>query len=1654
MPAAPTWQTVSIPFVGGVDTKTSPPLVLNGRLLQAKNCIMNYRGRVEKRYGFSRLPASPLTTASWCDSFGVGTPGSTLLDQELLIGGSGTQYGYSPASSSWMQNGTVQPWGVTTKTAYAGTTDCQGVDLALNFDTPTAGGEYACYAYTKASGGVWFSVFDDNTGQNVMPDTQLDPNAHDPRVVSIGPWFCIIVQVGEIGNATLVIYRINPFQKTVVGPVPLLNNYHVNTFDARAVAGSPVGNAGQYIAVAYAQVDGISGGYILGFDPWALAISTPAANFTTFQVLSMAVSVFAPTGLGFPGRVAVIFNTQASVPASVYLQWFDLSLNADNSQTVDTFTNAGAPWGKLTLGQTPGGWTAFMETLAVQDSAGDFITMPAIRTATGLVNSSATVTATFCKRGQAIAGDMFSLNGVVYLPTVYQGNYGATAQVYTQMQSLQPEYLLLQGGTTEVARFAQDNAAGPAQFPRCPRVSTDLAGNVVWGCGLRTQMTAGFNGQYQIVRSVGRAVFEYEVQPFSETLGDSLFLTGGFLSSYDGSAFVEDGFHLDPEPPVADLCNIGCVRVQMGTSSGGLAGGWVATVPGANSSGVIFTSVGNSSFSVRIISDQAVVGLVQFTIGAGNQINISFNPASGPFGPTEMVAFINGTTPFSTPAAAILAIATVATFGGDISDPLAYGTYAAVAGPTMLTGIQVLGVFSSGAKFPFTATLTFPVIPGSVKIVDSVAGVLATDGIGQGQISNINGGANSGTVVYSTGALSITLTSAPTNGTITATWSFQTSGFAEINDVYFPPDTLNPFGTVVASGWQVRPSSYVVITAQSTGPGGTPWTGSVSGGPCGYVYFTVDGNGSNPAPFSALVGVPCALLSTDIAAVCAQKFRQAVLGSYLANQVSVSSVVQNVQPPTGASAGSTSKVTLTCVIGQSWSTGTAVTYSEDFRIDMWRQASSSGFLGGSWMECPPGRKIMPGGYFVVPAGYDPASGNPSVIVFYFQVSYDGGSTYIGASPQIASLVLPSYTPTGVANVQTVIGYVSVPATLAPIPIQVLSNGTPQSVASAIQAVMAAYGAPVTYSADLVPGFEAALLITLNVDMAVVGPTQTLQLTPYNISSTGILPDGLYPYQNCFEWPDAKGQFHQSGTSLTTLVNVQGASPTFDPFGVAYSAAGSALSQASDGHGMLLWGSPVGGSSPFLIMPSLWATQKQFSTIAVYRGLVSVEGALYRVTDAAQSGTALPTSAIVNPVPTNPNATTVNPLTGSTLPPDILAFIETTPDAQAQYNAALYTNGGVEQNAPVPSCSFLHQHRQRLWAVLRENPNQLWYSQTFAPESGFAVNFSEALYVDIEAAGGNIVGLGTIDTWLIVLCQYRLYAISGDGPTAAGQGDFNPPNQIMSDAGCVSAGSIVQTPDGLWFQSSKGLYFISRELQVTFAGSDFNDLIRGKTINASVLMPNSTNLRWFCSAVAGAATAVSDYALSENYFLSFKSQFMNWAGNSCCLWSNRLVWVDSLGNVNVETPGSYLDNGAPITFLVQTAWQGKEAGLQGYIRVPELIMLGQMTGAGSASCLVQAGWDYEPPSAQIEWSEQNILSPAIGSNGDDGGDQPPLPDGTRFQFRGFLPDGPSGGCSESIGLTISDQMLTANYGGFALDGIQLKAGFFPGNYRLGSARTAT
>jgi hypothetical protein len=285
------------------------------------------------------------------------------------------------------------------------------------------------------------------------------------------------------------------------------------------------------------------------------------------------------------------------------------------------------------------------------------------------------------------------------------------------------------------------------------------------------------------------------------------------------------------------------------------------------------------------------------------------------------------------------------------------------------------------------------------------------------------------------------------------------------------------------------------------------------------------------------------------------------------------------------------------------------------------------------------------------------------------------------------------------------------------------------------------------------------------------------------------------------------------------------------------------------------------------------------------------------------------------------------------------FQDTYSFAQAYENQPLlYTSGGEVRNIDPGATRYLATYNQRMVAIPQEASNSWWYSKEIIPggpgATGTPVEFSDVFISSIDERGGGIVGIQQIDEKLIYFKANNIFALAGNGPAPNGTGnDFNPPQVIATDSGCIDAQSIVLGPSGVIYKSAKGLYLIDRSMSVSYIGAPV-EAYNSQEILSADLIYNLNQFRFGMS---------SGVVLTYNYLFDQWSVFTNHAVVQACIYQNKYTYAKADGTVLQETPGAYSDAGTPISMKLTTGWLSF-AELQGYQRLYKLLLLGEYKSA--------------------------------------------------------------------------------------------------------------
>lgn len=315
----------------------------------------------------------------------------------------------------------------------------------------------------------------------------------------------------------------------------------------------------------------------------------------------------------------------------------------------------------------------------------------------------------------------------------------------------------------------------------------------------------------------------------------------------------------------------------------------------------------------------------------------------------------------------------------------------------------------------------------------------------------------------------------------------------------------------------------------------------------------------------------------------------------------------------------------------------------------------------------------------------------------------------------------------------------------------------------------------------------------------------------------------------------------------------------------------------------------------------------------------------------------------------------------------VSIIDNLVDASLASRALLYTTGGVVENIAPPPLAAMAVHRSRLWGVEATNRLRLWYTKPVSASS--PAEFSDVFVFDVNPQGGDVTALGSLDDKLVVFKRSQIFVITGQGPDATGaQNDFSDAIFVTSDAGCIDARSLVTTPSGLIFQSTKGIYAIDRSLSVSYIGAEVEEF-NGETIVSSQLLAKSNQVRFLLS---------SGVALVYDYLVGQWSVFTGHDGIDSVVWKDRFAFLRSNGQALLEDDSRFDDAGSSVAIRLTTGWvafdgtgsggaytaaSGNRASAPGQVfqRVRRLLILGEYRGPHKLR--VDVAFDYDDTIAQ-------------------------------------------------------------------------------------------
>ena len=157
---------------------------------------------------------------------------------------------------------------------------------------------------------------------------------------------------------------------------------------------------------------------------------------------------------------------------------------------------------------------------------------------------------------------------------------------------------------------------------------------------------------------------------------------------------------------------------------------------------------------------------------------------------------------------------------------------------------------------------------------------------------------------------------------------------------------------------------------------------------------------------------------------------------------------------------------------------------------------------------------------------------------------------------------------------------------------------------------------------------------------------------------------------------------------------------------------------------------------------------------------------------------------------------------STIAGSYTTFTDTVTDTVLQTKPLLYTEGGILGNDRPPRSRLVHVNQDiAYYADLIDSTNQVFTNRIQQSVRGDVDSCPESFYLDVN---DDIIGLSSTKSNVLLLCKNSIYRIDGYYDEL-GMGGMSA-ERISDTANCVSAQSVVQALDGVFWAGSEGVYF--------------------------------------------------------------------------------------------------------------------------------------------------------------------------------------------------------------------------------------------------------
>ncbi len=315
----------------------------------------------------------------------------------------------------------------------------------------------------------------------------------------------------------------------------------------------------------------------------------------------------------------------------------------------------------------------------------------------------------------------------------------------------------------------------------------------------------------------------------------------------------------------------------------------------------------------------------------------------------------------------------------------------------------------------------------------------------------------------------------------------------------------------------------------------------------------------------------------------------------------------------------------------------------------------------------------------------------------------------------------------------------------------------------------------------------------------------------------------------------------------------------------------------------------------------------------------------------------------------------------TLDATLLTYTDNNPDSAIDTDRVLYTQGerggisGLLPNDEAPPCRFMCAGADRVLAGGLEDPTAYQFSRPIFPgepvqwsiESSFRGNVDEEL-----------TGAGQLDGSWFIFTTKSIWVVNGAGPDDSNQGSFSVPVKLPSDSGCINHRSLVDAPQGLFFQGIGGkMYLLPRGGNTpVWVGQAVRDTLASVFIVAGKLLPEENCIAWACNGSGGAFSLVVYDTRAGEWMVDSDTGGV-WTSNRSTVdvYDGKLILDGSIAETDAFVDD--VDGSHALSFTTSlTLGDIRPFGPMGHGRIRRAVILGESRTASSVDVQLSISYD--------------------------------------------------------------------------------------------------